>query len=58
MGGNGLPLATLPQLPCLLTADRLDCAVELFNFSTLRPPTPAAEAEEPGRTPTGPGKEG
>lgn len=26
------------QLACLLTADRDDCAVELFNFNTRDPP--------------------
>lgn len=57
-GKGFLPLAMLPQLPCLLTADRLDCAVELLSFKTLLPPAPAAVAGEPGRTPLGPGREG
>ena len=48
----------LPQLPCLLTADRLDCAVELFNLRTRLPPVPASAAEEPGKTPPGPGRTG
>lgn len=34
MVGNGSALAALPQLLCLLTADREDCAVEDFNLST------------------------
>ena len=57
--GKDLPFATLlPQLPCLLTALLLDCAVELFSFKTRLPPLPATAAEEPGRTPVGPGERG
>lgn len=36
--GNVLLDAALFQLACLLTAERDDCTVELFNFSTLDPP--------------------
>lgn len=36
--GNVLLDAALFQLACLLTADRDDCTVELFNFNTLDPP--------------------
>ena len=56
--GNGFVAVELPQLPCLLTAERDDWAVELLSLRTRRPPLPAAAAEEPGRTPLGPGKEG
>lgn len=58
--GKGLGLAAFPQLPCLLTAEREDCAVELFNFSTLLPPPPpfSIEAEAPGKAPLGPGRIG
>ena len=41
MGGKGLelPLGPFePQLPCLLTALRLDCAVDDFSLRILRPP--------------------
>ena len=58
IGGNGWPLTAFPQLPCLLTADREDCAVELFSLSTRFPPLPAAPAEDPGSSPLGPGREG
>lgn len=34
MAGNGLPAAALPQLFCLLTAEREDCAVELLSLRT------------------------
>ena len=56
--GNGFVAVELPQLPCLLTAERDDCAVELLSLRTRRPPLPAAAAEEPGKTPLGPGKDG
>jgi len=39
--GKGIPPdndAVLFQLACLLTAERDDCVVELFSFSTLEPP--------------------
>ena len=36
--GNMLLDAAGFQLACLLTADRDDCAVELFSFNTLDPP--------------------
>ena len=36
--GNMLLDAVEFQLACLLTADRDDCAVELFSFNTLDPP--------------------
>lgn len=61
MGGKGLAVAALPQLPWRLTAEREDCCVELLSFSTRRPPPlPRAEAEadEPGRMPLGPGSVG
>lgn len=58
MGGKGLAFAALPQLPCLLTADRDDCWVELFSFKTRRPPLPTPDAEDPGRIPLGPGSVG
>ncbi len=58
IAGKGLALAALFQLPCLLTAERDDWAVELFSLRTRWPPLPAAAAEEPGRTPLGPGKDG
>lgn len=32
--GNGFVAVELPQLPCLLTAERDDCAVELFSLRT------------------------
>lgn len=56
--GNGFVAVELPQLPCLLTAERDDWAVELLSLRTRRPPLPAAAAEEPGRTPLGPGRDG
>ena len=56
--GNGFVAVEFPQLPCLLTAERDDWAVELLSLRTRRPPLPAAAAEEPGRTPLGPGKDG
>ena len=40
-GGNSPFDEALFQLACLLTDDRDDCAVELFNFSTLEPPCAA-----------------
>lgn len=58
MGGKGLAAAALPQLPCLLTAERDDWAVEFFSLSTRWPPLRASAAEEPGRTPPGPGRDG
>lgn len=58
IGGNGFAVAALPQLPCLLTADREDCAVEFFSFNTRWPPLPAPAAEDPGSTPLGPGSDG
>lgn len=36
--GNALLDDALDQLACRLADDRDDCAVELFNFSTLEPP--------------------
>ena len=51
-------LTVLFQLPCLLTAERDDCAVELLSLRTRRPPLPAEAVEEPGRMPLGPGREG
>lgn len=56
--GKGLAFVAEFQLPFLLTADREDCAVEFFNLRILRPPLPAAEADDPGKTPLGPGSEG
>ena len=56
--GNGFVAVELPQLPCLLTAERDDWAVELLSLRTRRPPLPTAAAEEPGKTPLGPGKDG
>lgn len=56
--GNGFALAVFPQLPFLLTAERDDWAVEFFSLRTRWPPLPAAAADEPGRTPLGPGNEG
>lgn len=58
MGGKGMALGALPQLPCLLTAERDDCCVELLSFSTRRPPLPSGAAEDPGRIPLGPGNVG
>lgn len=62
MAGNGLALmveaAALPQLRCLLTADREDCAVELLSLRTRCPPLPVTAADEPGSTPLGPGRDG
>lgn len=58
MGGNGFAEAALPQLPCLLTAEREDCAVEFLSLRIRRPPLPAAAADERGSTPLGPGREG
>lgn len=34
INGNGLVAVELPQLPCLLTAERDDWAVELFSWRT------------------------
>lgn len=56
--GNGFAAVELPQLPCLLTAERDDWAVELLSLRTRWPPLPAAAAEEPGKTPLGPGNDG
>ena len=56
--GNGVVAVELPQLPCLLTAERDDWAVELLSLRTRRPPLPAAAAEDPGKMPLGPGKDG
>ena len=55
-GGKGLLLEAEPQLPCLPTAERDDCAVELFNFKTLEPPC----AAEPllNESPLEPGRDG
>ncbi len=59
MGGNGFAVAAaLPQLPCLLTADREDCAVEFFSFKTRWPPLPAPATEETGAPTLGPGRDG
>ncbi len=58
MGGNGFDVAALPQLPCLLTADREDCAVEFFSFKTRWPPLPAPATEDPGTPTLGPGRDG
>lgn len=61
MAGKGLAFTALFQLPCLLTAERDDWAVELFSLRTRWPPLPAAAtaaADEPGKTPLGPGSEG
>ena len=59
MAGKGLDLATLPQLPCLDTAERDDWAVEDFSLRTwypplrvdvmLVPPGGGASVEDPGR---------
>ena len=56
--GNGFVAVELPQLPCLLTAERDDWAVELLSLRTRRPPLPAAAAEELAKTPLGPGSDG
>ena len=59
IGGNGGGGAALPQLLCLLTAEREDCAVEDLSFRTREPPpVPVVAVEEPGRRPPGPGREG
>lgn len=58
IGGNGFAEAALPQLPCLLTAEREDCAVEFLSLRIRRPPLPAAAADEPGSSPLGPGRDG
>ena len=58
IAGKGFAFTAPPQLRCLLTADRDDCAVELFSLKTLRPPLPAALADDPGKIPLGPGSEG
>ena len=55
--GKGVAEA-LPQLPCLLTSERDDWAVEFFSLRTRLPPVRAAAADEPGRTLLEPGKEG
>ena len=56
--GNGFVAVEFPQLPCLLTAERDDWAVELLSLRTRRPPLPVAAAEEPAKTPLGPGSDG
>jgi len=60
-GGNGLPpVRALPQLPCLETAERLDCAVDDFSLSTLLPEVAllAVLVLDPGSIPAGPGRIG
>ncbi len=50
-----------PQLPCLLTALLLDCAVELLSFSILFPPLPRLTFPipvPPAGRPLGPGRLG
>jgi hypothetical protein len=52
----------LPQLPCLETAERDDCAVEDLRRSTRRPevpaPLPVVFDDRPGKIPAGPGNDG
>ena len=43
-----------PQLPCLLTGERDDCAVELFSFKTREPPPPSVVVAVLAGTPLGP----
>jgi len=50
-----------PQLPCLLTALLLDCAVELLSFNILFPPLARLAllvAAPPAGRPLGPGRRG